>query len=213
MKTLMMIALGFFTLLVYAQNSDVEITPFQNVEIAPYQTARINCPAGPPREVAVGNTSGKVIGVAVVDTATGKQVRGFGLGQRAWAEVSIAEGQVLELTNSTAKKRLVKVRFGQPQSEPVADLQPEPAADPERYINFTLHNSSLQSIPLVIPGVMNPNLSPLSDSGVGLQMGQPVYFRQKGKDILLFKVDENIREGERIDVAELIRERKQELGN
>lgn len=188
----MTIALVFFSLLAHAQNSEVEIAPFQ--------TARIDCPAGPPQEVSVGNTSGKGIGVAVVDAATGQQVSGFGLGPRAWAEVSIAEGQVLELTNRTARKRLVKVRFAQPQ--------PEPAADPQRYINFTLHNSSLLSIPLVIPGVMNPNLSPLSDSGVGLALGQPIYFRHKGKDVLLLQVDETIQEGQRIDVAELISQRK-----
>lgn len=195
----MMIALGFFTLLAHGQRSEVEIAPFQ--------TARIDCPAGPPQEVSVGNTSGKGIGVAVVDATTGKQVRGFGLGPYAEAKVSIAEGQVLELTNATPKKRVARVGFS---PQPPASA---PTETSQRYVNFTLHNSSLKSIPLVIPGVMNPNLSPLSDSGVGLQMGQPVYFRQKGRDVLLFKVDENFQEGERIDVPELIRKRKQELGD
>lgn len=192
---MMMIALSFFFLLTHAQSSEVEMAPFQ--------TARIDCPAGPPQVVSVQNLSGKGIEVAVVDAATGQQVRGFGLGRRAQAKVYITEGQVLELTNSTAKKRLAKVRF--------APQPPAPVSDSQRSINFTLHNSSLRSIPLVIPGVMNPNLSPLSDSGVDLQVGQPIYFRHKGKEALLLKVDENIRDGERIDVAELIKKRKQEL--
>lgn len=41
-------------------------------------------------------------------------------------------------------------------------------------IPMTFHNGSLKSIPLQIPGVMNPNLSPLSDSGVTLEVGQKV---------------------------------------
>lgn len=35
-------------------------------------------------------------------------------------------------------------------------------------VPFMLYNSGLSSIALEIPGVMNPNLSPLSVSGVGL---------------------------------------------
>jgi hypothetical protein len=196
MKTLMMmIALSFFFLLTHAQSSEVEIAPFQK--------ARIDCPAGPPQEVSIQNLSGKGIGVAVVDAATGQQVRGFGLGPRAQAEVYITEGQVLELINSTARKRLAKVRF--------APQPPAPVANGQRSINFTLHNSSLRSIPLIIPGVMNPNLSPLSDSGVSLKVGQPIYFRHQGKEALLLKVDEGISDSRRIDVPELIKKRKKEL--
>ena len=45
-------------------------------------------------------------------------------------------------------------------------------------VPFTLRNNSLKSIPLKIPGVMNPNLSPMSNSGVDLAEGQKVYFLQ-----------------------------------
>ena len=58
-------------------------------------------------------------------------------------------------------------------------------------ISMTFRNGSLQSIPLVIPGVMNPNLSPESKSGVSLDVGQKVYFFPKGKGgkrELLFEV-------------------------
>ena len=55
-------------------------------------------------------------------------------------------------------------------------------------IPMTFHNGSLVSIPLVIPGVMNPNLNPMSDSGVELAVGQKVYYfpngKQKRKEIL-----------------------------
>ncbi|MFA7274054.1 MAG: hypothetical protein WC044_09300 [Crocinitomicaceae bacterium] len=78
-------------------------------------------------------------------------------------------------------------------------------------IRFTLANSSAKSIPLIIPGVMNPNLSPFSRSGVELSVGQMIFFKTKGKKQLLLKVDESIENGAVLDVAELLKKRKKEL--
>lgn len=78
-------------------------------------------------------------------------------------------------------------------------------------VPFTLHNSTLQSIPLLIPGVMNPNLSPLSNSGVDLAVGQEIFFKVRGKKYLLLTVTEDLRD-EELDVAALLKERKRELG-
>lgn len=38
----------------------------------------------------------------------------------------------------------------------------------------------MQSIPLIIPTVMNPSLSPNSSSGVSLQSGREILYRYKG---------------------------------
>jgi hypothetical protein len=70
----------------------------------------------------------------------------------------------------------------------------------------------LASIPLVIPGVMNPNLSPLSDSGVTLGYGQKVFFKEKRKSYLLFEVDDTFQNGDRLEIQDLIKARKKELG-
>ncbi len=78
-------------------------------------------------------------------------------------------------------------------------------------VPFTLHNSSLLSIPLSIPGVMNPNLSPMSDSGVDLAVGQKVYFFVKKKKYLLLEVTDALK-GKKLDVADLIVNRRKELG-
>ncbi len=78
-------------------------------------------------------------------------------------------------------------------------------------VTFTLHNSSLQSIPLKIPGVMNPNLSPKSDSGVALETGQPIYFKYHNKKYLLLEVGSKLN-GTTVDVPELIKERMEALG-
>lgn len=77
-------------------------------------------------------------------------------------------------------------------------------------IPFTLKNTTLKSIPLKIPGVMNPNLSPMSKSGVNLEIGQKIYFINKRKKVLLLEVSEELK-GKELDVSKLIKERKREL--
>lgn len=80
------------------------------------------------------------------------------------------------------------------------------------YVDFTLENKTAFSIPLAIPSVMNPNLSPFSKSSVSLKIGQKVFFKKKKKRYLLLQVDETIKDGDVLDVAALIKERKKELG-
>jgi len=78
-------------------------------------------------------------------------------------------------------------------------------------VAFTLHNSSLKSIPLKISGVMNPNLSPNSDSSVKLETGQAIYFKYHSKKYLLLEVASKL-DGTLVDVAQLIKERIEYLG-
>ena len=83
-------------------------------------------------------------------------------------------------------------------------------------INLTFHNGSLQSISLEIPSVMNPNLNPLSNSGITLKLGQNVYFYPNGrskKHALLFTVDETFVQNQVLEIDELIDKRKKELND
>ena len=80
----------------------------------------------------------------------------------------------------------------------------------ENPVPFTLRNESVKSIPLRIPGVMNPNLSPMSNSGVRLKVGQKIFFYHKRKKYLLLEVKENLRDT-KVKVSKLISERKKEL--
>jgi hypothetical protein len=77
-------------------------------------------------------------------------------------------------------------------------------------VSFTLRNNSLSSIPLKIPGVMNPNLSPMSNSGVSLEVGQKIYFQHRGRKKLLLEVTTEL-EGTKVIVNEEIKRRKEEL--
>ena len=81
-------------------------------------------------------------------------------------------------------------------------------------IHFTFHNGSLKSIPLVIPSVMNPNLNPLSNSGISLNVGQNVYFYPSGtskKRALLFMVDDSFQQDQVLEIDAMIEKRKKEL--
>lgn len=75
------------------------------------------------------------------------------------------------------------------------------------YVSFTLRNESAKSIPLIIPGVMNPNLSPMSNSGVSLKVGQKVLYKYKGKKRVLLKVTKDL-EGKTLKVHKLLNEAK-----
>lgn len=80
----------------------------------------------------------------------------------------------------------------------------------QQSVKLTFHNGSLKSIPLVIPGVMNPNLSPLSNSSVELAYGQEVFYFQKGdkrKKVLLFVVGAQFKDGEVLEIDALIKEK------
>ncbi|MEL6250823.1 MAG: hypothetical protein AAFR87_02330 [Bacteroidota bacterium] len=88
--------------------------------------------------------------------------------------------------------------------------QGEVAISLEEKVVFTLRNNSLKSIPLLIPGVMNPNLSPQSNSGVTLKVGQKILFKYKGKKRILLIVDESL-EGKTLNVSRLLKEKKREI--
>jgi hypothetical protein len=71
-------------------------------------------------------------------------------------------------------------------------------------ISFTLYNPLLKSIPLVIPGVMNPNLSPLSRSGVTLAVGQQIFIIRNRQRELLYTVPADLAPGTEVNCAQLI---------
>ena len=82
-------------------------------------------------------------------------------------------------------------------------------------IPMTFHNGSFFSIYLSIPGVMNPNLSPKSNSGVSLDVGQVVYFFPKGKNgkkEILFTVSSTWKRDTILQIDEIVKTRKTSLG-
>lgn len=148
--------------------------------------------------VEIKNKSTNAFEVLVEDARSEKWIKGFGLESKAKVTVDVKPEQVLILKNDSDTDIAVSLKF-------IERTAPSTAIEAGKMVTFTLHNSSAKSIPLVIPSVMNPNLSPYSDSGVRLQMGQKIYYKIKGKKKLLLIVDDTIVDGAKIDVAKRIR--------
>lgn len=88
----------------------------------------------------------------------------------------------------------------------------QPLENQKESVSFSLQNNSATSIPLAIPGVMNPNLSPFSSSRVTVKVGQEFYYFSKDKKrrkLLLFIASEEM-EGQNVIVNELIKQKKKE---
>lgn len=156
--------------------------------------------------VDLKNKSGKPVQVEVVEEDDQDFVRGFGLGMMAKESIMLEQENTLVLTNQTDSPIKIKVEAYETQARPV-----QAGANPD-YITFTLENTTAKSIPLLIPSVMNPNLSPFSKSGVDLKIGQEILFREKGKKYVLLVVDETIQNGATLNVSELLKAKKKELG-
>lgn len=150
------------------------------------------------------------IEVAVISKASGRQIRGFGLGRRAKETIQVDRGNALLLTAADQPTDL-KYEIIEGPSASIESVASSSTRSTNRYINLTLHNASLKSIPLIIPTVMNPNLSPMSNSGVSLKIGQEILFRYKGKRRVLLTVTDELVDGDTIEIAALLKARKKEI--
>lgn len=66
------------------------------------------------------------------------------------------------------------------------------ALSAQRQVNVKLVNDGLTFIPLDVPGIMNANLVPKSESYVTFPVGQKVFYRKKGTatSLLVLEVTE-----------------------
>lgn len=129
-------------------------------------------------------------------SASGELLRGFGLGPRGVATVYVGPGERLLVSSGEGRDGKVKVEY---------ELAPSPQVTEGKTIAFVLSNPTLSSIPLEIPGVMNPNLSPKSESGVALRPGQPIYWTPRMRNrTLIYRVPEDLLPGTILDVSDLL---------
>jgi hypothetical protein len=166
------------------------------VEIPADSRVTIGYPDSEDAALALKNKSGQGIDVATVNKVSGVQISGFGLGPFGKATVAVGPLDLLELRNTSGEA----VRL----SYEITKAVKNEVSEDERYVSFTLRNETLKSIPLVIPGVMNPNLSPQSNSGVRLKIGQEIKYKKGGRAHLLLVVDHSIKEGDVLLVGERI---------
>lgn len=158
-------------------------------------------------EATLKNKSFSDINVAVLSKDTDEPMSGFGLGKLAKVDVVVNQQGKLVLSNPNNKDVSVGVSYKQLAIDQISDPKNESG-----YVSFTLLNNTAKSIPLLIPSVMNPNLSPFSKSGVDLKYGQKILFKQNGKRHVLLIVDQSIKDGDQIKVGQLLKSRKKALG-
>ena len=206
MKTI----LSFLTILTFAAcsstNSIIKIPANQSVDISTFDYEY--------SKVKLQNRSANQVVVKVVDKKSGEFIRGFGLGPVGSTHVSVEDFGQLKLINNSAST----IKVGYSVFEKIKTKKTEKAivSKPVERLKSTvriyLTNETAKSIPLIIPTVMNPNLSPFSKSGVSLKMGQKVFFKNRLKKYLLFEMNETIEAEQIIEVSALIENRKKELG-
>lgn len=85
------------------------------------------------------------------------------------------------------------------------------AASKEGSIKLVFINESAKSIPLIIPTVMNPNLSPNSKSSVIVRYGQEILFKHQYRVHILTVINDNFNSCDTLKIDELVRLRKQQL--
>jgi hypothetical protein len=196
LKYLLLLQFLLFSFLSFSQSITLYIPPNSSIELDDnnYDLNGLDIFG-----LKIKNKSLSTIGVRVENKITGEFTSGFGLGPLGKEGIVISKGDVVIFSNNTQKSVKLKTTYFIPQEENNF------ISKETESISFTLNNSSLKSIPLIIPNVMNPNLSPLSNSGVDLKIGQEIFFKNRGKKILLLRVSDKIKEGEIIDVNQLIK--------
>ncbi len=194
----------YFFFIIFICSTIATVGAQNTVTIPAGQSVEIDYPDYKTYKVLLQTVGLQEVDVSVVTKDSGEQIRGFGLGKVGKEEIIVEQGNKLTLKNNGEKD--IKVNYAvNPYRKKIPNL-------PSKSIEFTLRNNSIRSISLIIPNVMNPNLSPKSNSGVALKPGQEIFFKANGKKQLLLVVDQTIQNGDVIDVADLLATRKRELG-
>ena len=188
------------------------------IKIPAGQSLEIDYPDYENYTVRLNNKTNQGFDVKMVNKTTGEKQGSFGIGRKAKVDVNMQAGNKLVLQNNSTSEKRVSWKVSKTQKKEIKTAVAENTTKSKKpkntntVIRFTLANESAKNIPLIIPSVMNPNLSPFSASGVDLQVGQEIFFKVKGKKYLLLSVDDSIQQDSTLDVAALLKKRKQELG-
>lgn len=166
--------------------------------IPPKQVVKIDYPYFKGFTIKLWNKSKFDLGVSARSQDTDSLQKGFGLTKGANATLGVSSQMYLQLENRfLAPQKIEYIVYKTPKGKKKpGELTPQRG--------FYLVNTTNQSLPLRIPGVMNPNLSPFSKSGVDLPLGQKIFLNTNGKNLLILTVTDTLTKGARINVADLI---------
>ena len=193
MKRTLLIIL-FTPLLIYSQRIETS-----KILIPPKQIIQINYPLLRNYNLKIWNKSKLDLTISTHKKETDSIIKKFVLVKDSSALLSISNKMYIQFENKYLANIKVEYSF---QNGTSIKKNKRKSLTPQRA--FYLENNTAQRIPLRIPGIMNPNLSPFSRSGVDLKNGQKIYLDFNGKRILILEVTDSIKHGDRIDIATII---------
>lgn len=193
MKRILFISL-FAPVLIFSQRIEVS-----KILIPPKQIVQINYPLFRYYNLKIWNKSKFDLTISTHEQKTDSIIKKFIMEKGSSALLSISNEMYIQFKNKYLANLKVEYSF---QNGPSVKKNKIKSLTPQRA--FYLENNTAQRIPLIIPGVMNPNLSPFSRSGVDLKNGQKIFLDFNGKNILILNVTDSIKHGDRIDVGNLI---------
>jgi len=193
MKRTLLIIL-FTPLLIYSQRIETS-----KILIPPKQIIQINYPLLRNYNFKIWNKSKLDLTISTHKKETDSIIKKFVLVKDSSALLGISNKMYIQFENKYLANIKVEYSF---QNGTSIKKNKRKSLTPQRA--FYLENNTAQRIPLRIPGIMNPNLSPFSRSGVDLKNGQKIYLDFNGKRILILEVTDSIKHGDRIDIATLI---------
>lgn len=184
----------FTPLLIYSQRIETS-----KILIPPKQFFLVSYPLSTNYNLKIWNKSKFDLTISTHEQKTDSIIKKFIMEKGSSALLSISNEMYIQFQNKYLANLKVEYSFQNGPSVKKNKIKP---LTPQRA--FYLENNTAQRIPLIIPGVMNPNLSPFSRSGVDLKNGQKIFLDFKGKNILILNVTDSIKHGDRIDVGNLI---------
>ena len=193
MKRILFISL-FAPVLIFSQRIEVS-----KILIPPKQIVQINYPLFRYYNLKIWNKSKFDLTISTHNYKNDSIFKKFVMEKGSSALLSISNGMYIQFENKYFANLKVEYIFQNGPSIKKNKIKP---LTPQRA--FYLENNTAQRIPLRIPGIMNPSLSPFSRSGVNLKNGQKIYLDFNGKNILILNVTDSIKHGDRIDVGNLI---------
>lgn len=177
-----------------------------SLEIPAGQSLEIDLPDMDLYRAYLRNSPSSTLEVSVRERNSGEQLRGLGLSPSAKADLLVERDAYLNLQNNSEERIKVKLSVKE-------ETRGRKDNNQAQYVDLVLLNRGLKSIPLLIPGAMNPNLSPMSRSNVSLKLGQEILFRMGWKRHVLLVVSEDLEPGTELDISKLLNEKKKELGS
>lgn len=184
----------FTPLLIYSQRIETS-----KILIPPKQIILISYPLLTNYNLKIWNKSKFDLTISTHEQKTDSIIKKFIMEKGSSALLSISNEMYIQFKNKYLANLKVEYSFQNGPSVKKNKIKPLTLQRA-----FYLENNTAQRIPLIIPGVMNPNLSPFSRSGVDLKNGQKIFLDFNGKNILILNVTDSIKHGDRIDVGNLI---------